>query len=137
MELEEPDEAPMFGHGCVVVVVDPLDEGDSGCRVIGRCRTRHGEADAHAEAEGAACQGEGSERSPEFHIVCPFLVCVARLPDHAKPWSLPDLRGDCRAVLERVVGARVEEPLPDLWLALSAHRPIFHVTIGTSIVARR
>src|ERR1035441_1356813 len=28
-------------------------------------------------------------------------------------------------VLERVVGARVEEPLPDLWLALSAHRPIF------------
>jgi hypothetical protein len=28
-------------------------------------------------------------------------------------------------VLERVVGARVEEPLPDLWLALSAHRPMF------------
>jgi hypothetical protein len=28
-------------------------------------------------------------------------------------------------VLERVVGARVEEPLPDLWLALPAHRPMF------------
>ena len=61
----------------------PAGGGNSGCRVIGRCRTRHGEADAHAEAEGAACQGQGSERSPKFHIVCPFLVCVARQPDHA------------------------------------------------------
>jgi hypothetical protein len=61
----------------------PAGGGDGRCRVIGRCRTRHGQADAHAEAEGAACQGESGERSPEFHIICPFLVCVARPPDHA------------------------------------------------------
>jgi hypothetical protein len=24
---EEPDEPPMFGHGCVVVLVDSLEEG--------------------------------------------------------------------------------------------------------------
>ena len=29
------------------------------------------------------------------------------------------------AVLERVVGADIEDPLPDLRLALSAHAPIF------------
>jgi hypothetical protein len=29
------------------------------------------------------------------------------------------------SVLERVVGARVEQPLPDLWLTPSADRPIF------------
>ena len=27
LELEEPDEPPMFGQGCVVVLVDPLEEG--------------------------------------------------------------------------------------------------------------
>jgi hypothetical protein len=27
LEPEEPDEPPMFGHGCVVVLVDTLDEG--------------------------------------------------------------------------------------------------------------
>jgi hypothetical protein len=27
LELGEPDEPPMFGHGCVVVLVDPLEEG--------------------------------------------------------------------------------------------------------------
>ncbi len=27
LELEEPDEPPMFGHGCVVVLVDPLEDG--------------------------------------------------------------------------------------------------------------
>jgi hypothetical protein len=61
----------------------PAGGGDTRRRVIGRCRTRHGQADAHAEAEGAACQGESGERSPEFHIICPFLVCVARPPDRA------------------------------------------------------
>jgi hypothetical protein len=27
LELEEPDEPPMFGHGCVAVLVDALEEG--------------------------------------------------------------------------------------------------------------
>ena len=27
LELEEPDEPPMFGQGCVVVLVDPLEDG--------------------------------------------------------------------------------------------------------------
>ncbi len=27
LELEEPDEPPMFGHGWLVVLVDPLDDG--------------------------------------------------------------------------------------------------------------
>jgi len=27
LELEEPDGPPMFGHGCVVVLVDPLEDG--------------------------------------------------------------------------------------------------------------
>lgn len=27
LELEEPDEPPMFGHGCVVVLVEALEEG--------------------------------------------------------------------------------------------------------------
>ena len=52
--------------------------------MIGRCRTRDGQADARAEAEGAACQGESGERSPKFHYHLSFLgVCVARPPDHA------------------------------------------------------
>ena len=42
-----------------------------------------------------------------------------------------------QSVLERVVGAGVEESLPDLGLAVPAHATCFHVTIGTSIVARQ
>jgi hypothetical protein len=37
-------------------------------------------------------------------------------------------------VLERVVGARVEEPLPDLWWRCLPIAQCFHVTIGTSML---
>jgi hypothetical protein len=62
--------------------------GDGGCRVIGRCRTRHGQTDAHAEADGAACQGESGQRSLEFHILLSFLGVCRETTRPRQPWSL-------------------------------------------------
>jgi hypothetical protein len=91
--LEEPDEPPIFGHGCAVVLVDPLEEGTVvvGLLVVAALATAKPIPMVRPKAPPAKARVVSGLLS--FIFIGPFSECVARPPDQANLGVCSDLGG--------------------------------------------